>query len=432
MKSSQTMAGRQRLKRQHRLVGLLLALLVLCGGLQAMPSNADPVSAQVAPNEYLVKFVPGTRIAQREAAVQELGGHLVDRIDQLDVDLVRFPQQDQPGSVQAADAVLGTLEEHPLVEYIQPNYVYTVSEAGPRKAYVPLVITPGTFMPNDPGLKLQYAWSRLEALKGWGYDPGSQAVVAIVDTGIQLNHPDLQGKILPGYDFVDDDSSADDTLQGHGTHVAGIVGAVTDNGIGVAGTCPKCKLMPVRVLNGSGGGTSQDVVKGIVFAVDHGADVINLSLGGPLDDQTLAAGVKYAWNKGVFVACAAGNDGNNGNPINYPAYYDACEAVGATNSDDSHARYSEYGNWVDIVAPGTGIYSTYKNSSYATFSGTSMATPFVAGVAGLLAGQGLTNQQIRDRIRQTADRIPGTYPYYPGTTMYWSNGRLNLARALRP
>ncbi|MDP9310070.1 MAG: S8 family peptidase [Chloroflexota bacterium] len=419
------------MKGHHRLVGLLLALLVLGGGLQAMPSNADPISAQVAPNEYLVKFVPGTRIGQREAAVQELGGQLVDRIGQLDVDLVRFPQAGQPGSVQAAGDVVGTFEQHPLVEYIQPNYVYAVSEAGPRKAYLPLVITPGAVLPNDPSLNLQYAWGRLDAIKGWSYDTGSQAVVAIVDTGIQLNHPDLQGKILPGYDFVDDDRSADDTFQGHGTHVAGIVGAVTNNGIGVAGTCPKCKLMPVRVLNSSGGGNSGDVVKGIVFATDNGADVINLSLGGREDDQTLAAAVKYAWNKGVFVACAAGNDGDYGNPINYPAYYDACEAVGATNADDSHARYSEYGRWVDIVAPGTGIYSTYKNSSYAAFSGTSMATPFVAGVAGLLAGQGLTNQQIRDRIRQTADQIPGTYPYYSGTT-YWSNGRLNLARALRP
>lgn len=430
MRSLQARAWRQGLKRHYGLMGLLTALFFLSGVLWARPSNADPIT-QTVPNEYLVTFVPGTRAAQREATVQGLGGHIVDRIGQLNVDLVRFPTE-RPSSLQSAGDVVDVLAHHPLVEYIQPNYVYSVSDVGPRKSYLPYTIGPTHFVPNDPSLPFQYAWSKLDAYKGWLYDSGSEnVIVAVVDTGVQLNHPDLQNKLMPGYDFVDDDDVPDDTLNGHGTHVAGIVGATTNNGTGVAGTCPRCKLLPVRVLNAGGGGTTDDVAEGIVYAVDRGAKVINLSLSGEFDDETLAQAVKYAWNKGAFVACAAGNAGDKNNVVNYPAYYDACEAIGATNKDDSHALFSQWGQWIDLVAPGSGIYSTHlyysddPASGYATFSGTSMATPFVSGVAGLLAGQGLTNQQIRDRLRQSAEPIAGT-----GT--YWSNGRLNMWRAVQP
>lgn len=421
------------MKRHFGLMGLLLALLLLSSVLPAAPSHADPDSPQIVPNEYLVQFVPGTRAAHREAAVQGLGGHIVDRIGQLDVDLVRFRAVRQPGSVQAAGHVIDTLAQHPSVEHIQPNYVYTVSDAGPNKSYLPFAIGHPAFVPNDPSLSFQYAWANLEAYKGWLHANSNQnVVVAVVDTGIQLDHPDLKGKLVPGYDFVYDDADPDDA-NGHGTHVAGIVGAVTNNGVGVAGTCLNCKLLPVRVLDEYGSGSAGDVAQGIVYAADRGAKVINLSLGIEAPDQVLKVAVEYAWNKGAVVLCAAGNGGDKGNMLNYPAYYDACEAVGATNQDDSHALFSQWGQWVDIVAPGSAIYSTHLVlyddpdgvTGYATISGTSMATPFVSGVAGLLAGQGLTNQQIRNRLRQTADPIGGT-----GT--YWSNGRLNMWRALRP
>jgi subtilisin family serine protease len=178
----------------------------------------------------------------------------------------------------------------------------------------------------------------------------------------------------------------------------------------------------VRVLDNNGFGTTFDVAQGITYAADHGAKVINLSLGGG-SASTLRDAVNYAWNKGVFLACAAGNDGTSSTSDNYPAAYPNCFAVAATDSSDRKASWSTYGSWVEAAAPGVSIYSTYRGSGYATVSGTSMSTPHVSGLAGLLASQGLTNVAIRDRICSTADRIGGT-----GSS--WTCGRINAARAV--
>jgi len=251
-------------------------------------------------------------------------------------------------------------------------------------------------------------------------------VIAIIDTGVQLNHPDLQAKIVGGYDFVDKDSVPNDG-HGHGTHVAGIAAAVTNNSIGIAGACPNCSIMLVRVLNNQGSGSLSLVTKGILYAADKGAHVINLSLGGPVGDlkesRAFEDTVNYAWSKGSFLACAAGNSNTN-NPDNaYPAAYEKCFSVASTTKDDTRSKFSNYGSWIDIAAPGSSIYSTWNNGGYASLNGTSMATPHVAGVAGLLASQGFTNQQIEQRLCNGADRITGT-------STLWSCGRLNLYRAV--
>lgn len=396
----------------------MMAIVALSGALMA---RAVPPQQSHA-GEFLVKFAPRSSAAERAATVHGLGGELGKHIPGLEVDVVRFGDG---APLRAAGTLVEALERNPNIEYAQPNYPYTTVDTGPTQVFLPQIVGVNRFIPNDADLPDQYAWANIHAYEGWAITRGSSSVVvAIVDTGIQLSHPDLNSKIVEGYDFVDGDASANDTVNGHGTHVAGIVGAETNNGLGGAGTCPNCSLMPVRVLDGSGNGYTSDVIDGIRYAVDSGARVINLSLGGPNPDPLMEQALNYAWSKGVFVACAAGNNGNVGNPINYPAYYTNCEAVGAVGSDDKRATYSEYGTWVDVAAPGSLIYSTYRNSGWSYLSGTSMATPHVAGVAGLLAGQGLTNAQIRDRIAQTADPISGT-----GTL--WSNGRLNLLRAVR-
>lgn len=245
--------------------------------------------------------------------------------------------------------------------------------------------------------------------------------VAILDTGVQLNHPDLRGKVLQGYDFVNRDYSPNDG-NGHGTHVAGIAAAVTNNYTGMAGIAPRASILPVRVLGNDGSGSLQDVANGIVYAANQGAQVINLSLGSPASSSTLQNAIQYAWNRGAVIVAAAGND--NSRTPNYPANYPNVIAVASTDRYDSRSSFSNYGSWVEVAAPGQSILSTYPGSCYAYLSGTSMAAPHVAGLAALLAAQGRTQTQIRDAILDTTDPIAGT-------GVFWVYGRINAARAVR-
>lgn len=424
-----------------------LGWLIVLVALVALPSSSSQAArddreraSQTIPGEILIKFDSDSTPAQQAATVRALGGEIFDRVPQLGYVAARFPQLIGAAQSEQTAALLSALAADPLIELAEPNgrvHAYDLhdpqpttpdrtAQAGSWLAYLPMVGGLPFTSPNDTYLDIQYAWEMIEAFDGWAISQGSpNVVVAVIDTGVQLDHPDLQAKLVAGYDFVENDTTPDDE-QGHGTHVAGTVAAVTNNGIGVAGTCPLCKLMPVRVLDAAGYGSDLDVANGIVYAADHGAQVINMSLGGDAPATVLENAVDYAWNKGVLVACAAGNSGYNDddNPLQYPSYYGNCLAVGATDSWDERAYYSTYGQWVDIAAPGDYIFSTMLGSDYELLSGTSMATPHVAGVAGLLASQGLSQAQIRDRLQRTADPIAGTGEY-------WSNGRLNLLRAVR-
>ncbi|HET6312958.1 MAG TPA: S8 family serine peptidase [Chloroflexia bacterium] len=363
------------------------------------------LSAPAVPGQFVVKFRDGISDSAREVAITSLGGRFFDRIEAQDVDAVEFPALAKGSSLEATEAILNALKQNPNVEYVEPNYIYSTS-----------------FTPNDPGRTQQYAWNNIQAYSAWDVTQGSSSVViAIVDTGIQRNHPDLDAKIVAGYDYVQNDTAPDDG-NGHGTHVAGTSAAETNNGIGGAGTCPNCRLMPVRVLDNSGSGTLVNVANGINFAANNGAKSINLSLGGS-GSTTLQNAVDNAWNRGAFLACAAGNSNTSSTASAYPAAYPNCFAIASTTSSDARSSFSNYGSWVEVAAPGSSIYSTWLNSGYNTISGTSMATPHVAGLAGLLASQGLTNSQIRTRICNTADRISGT-------GSLWTCGRINAYRAV--
>jgi thermitase len=388
---------------------LCLALAALGSGtLSAAPhaekSSASALTLPAVPGQFLVKFAPGFASSARAQVAQSVSAQLIKRIDTLDIDLMEFPALKGKVSAQAVEQVISNLKRNPNVLFVEPNLIFQTQ-----------------FTPNDPGYSQQWAWNKIKAPQAWDVTQGSSStVIAIVDTGIQRNHPDLDAKIVAGYDFVDNDSAPDDG-HGHGTHVAGTAAAETNNATGGAGLCPNCSLMPVRVLDNSGSGTLENVASGITWAADHGAKVINLSLGAPSGAATLQSAVDYAWGKGVFLACAAGNDSTSA--PDYPGYYTNCFAVASTDSADAKSSFSNYGNWVEIAAPGSSIYSTWTGSSYNTINGTSMATPHVAGLAGLLASQGLTNAQIRDRIMNTADKISGT-----GT--YWIGGRINAYNAV--
>ncbi|MCS7252116.1 MAG: S8 family peptidase [Thermoflexus sp.] len=272
--------------------------------------------------------------------------------------------------------------------------------------------------PNDPYYGSdQWNLPRIRAPQAWDLITGtSSVVIAVIDTGVDYTHPDLSSsRIWLGYDFVNYDPDPMDD-EGHGTHVAGIAGANTNNGIGIAGVCWRCDLLAVKVLDQEGSGYDTDIADGIRYAADWGTasgkrTIINLSLGGLYSSSVLADAVFYARSQGALLVAAAGND--NTNVPFYPAAYPGVIGVSATNPSDQRAYFSNYGSYVDIAAPGVGIWSTYPPSVYPYgylylwASGTSMAAPHVAGVAGLVWSRRptLTPNEVCNLLLSTADDL---------------------------
>jgi type VII secretion-associated serine protease mycosin len=290
---------------------------------------------------------------------------------------------------------------------------------------------------NDSQRKRQWALSHLGAEKVWRKSKGKGAVVAVIDTGVWAKHPDLKGRVLKGWDFIESDSSAGDR-NGHGTHVAGVVAATANNRRGIAGLAPSAKILPVRVLNAAGSGNTATVARGIRYAVRKGADVINLSLAGEFSDAQLSSAISYARRKNVVVVAAAGNRGCSARTT-YPAAYPGVIGVGAMQRNGAIAPYSNCGPYVDLVAPGSGIQSTMirqpslsmpcaYGKTYCMLDGTSMASPHVAAAAAILVSRS------KNRLRATKIRqILSTRTTDIGAPGYDTSsgfGRLNVQRAL--
>ncbi|GAA1596977.1 S8 family peptidase [Actinoplanes couchii] len=280
---------------------------------------------------------------------------------------------------------------------------------------------------NDPYRGKQWDLKTIGIPTAWESSTGEGVVVAVIDSGVDASHPDLAGQVLPGYDAVADAGGGDSDVDGHGTHVAGTIAALTGNGKGIAGIAPDAKILPVRVLDASGEGYTSDEVEGIVWAVDNGADIINLSLGGTEADTAEKTAIEYARKKGVTVIAAAGNERKQGSPVSYPAAFPGVIGVAATDANDHVADYSNRGDYVDVAAPGSGILSTWIDGKYATANGTSMATPHVAAVAALLKAYqpDLTPDQIEQTLEKTAVDL-GT----KGFDTDYGNGRIDAAAAL--
>ena len=232
---------------------------------------------------------------------------------------------------------------------------------------------------------------------------GSGINVAVIDSGVNYNHPDLAPNYKGGYDFVNDDSNPMDD-NGHGSHVAGTIAAIRD-GKGVVGVAPSAGIYALKVLGSSGSGSYSDIVAALNWAVDHDMHIASMSLGGSSSSTTLANAVKNAYDEGVLVVAAAGNDGRNS--ILYPAAYAQAIAVGATDGSNKKASFSNYGSKIELVAPGVSIRSTVGGSSYSTYSGTSMATPHVSGVAALVWASGVatTPADVRTVLQNTAQDL---------------------------
>ena len=285
------------------------------------------------------------------------------------------------------------------------------------------------FTPDDPAISDQWALGKIDAYSAWDITRGADSViVAILDTGIDWNHPDLAANMWSnadgyhGYNFISDNwYPMDDNINGyddngdwvanvftyHGTHVAGVVGAVSDNGEGMAGLA-NIKLMAVKVMNESGEGTDATVSAGLHWATDNGADIVTMSLGVDGVSIALENAVEYAASHGVIMVAAAGNSGTS--VVSYPAAFPDVIAVGATDSSDRRASFSNYGEGLDVVAPGVNIYSTQGNGNYQYLSGTSTAAPHVAGVAALMLSinPALTPEQLAADINSTATDISMT------------------------
>lgn len=302
--------------------------------------------------------------------------------------------------------------------FIEPHYLYLTNETAEAADTLEI--------PNDM-LFSEYQWNLpiIETNRGWKLSKGSNdVIVAVVDTGVDLSHPDLKGRLLKGYNVVAPDEEPIDDV-GHGTHVAGIISANVNNGEGIAGMMWGGKILPVKALDKSGSGTTYSVAQGIIWATDNGAKVINLSLGNYADAQFLHEAIKYAFDKDVVLVAATGND-NTERP-GYPAAYPEVLSVSATDYNLQKASFSNYGDYVDVVAPGESIASTYPDNQYAALSGTSMASPHVAALAALIrsVNPDLKNTEVMDIIRSNVIDLGD-----PGHDNLYGHGQIDVYAAL--
>lgn len=293
---------------------------------------------------------------------------------------------------------LAELKNRSDVIYAEPNYEISQLD----------------IIPNDADLDLQYYLENIKAPQAWEYETGSSVViVALLDSGVDMAHTEVASKLVGGYDFVDKDTIPQD-MNGHGTHVAGIIAAVTNNGEGMAGLSWGARIMPLRVLDASGNGSYANTADAIRYAVDHGAQVINMSIGGTKYSEVLEDAINYAATNGVTLVAATGNSGISS--VLYPAAFGSVIAVGATDSVDLKAWFSNTGSAIDVVAPGVSIFSLYPGNSYRYLSGTSMATPMVAGFAALLWSlpEMKYSMQVENVIKSTAKDLgsPGWDSFY--------------------
>ncbi|GBG12174.1 peptidase S8 [Paenibacillus agaridevorans] len=317
-----------------------------------------------------------------------------------------------------------TLETEGLMQYFKANWKPEYTE--PHYLYLTNETTEATIVPNDT-LYSQYQWNlpSIQAEHGWTVSKGDEGVIiAVLDTGVQSNHPDLKDKLIKGTNIVNTGSDPDDDV-GHGTHVAGIIGASVNNGEGVAGVSWYNKIMPVKVLDSSGAGSTYSVAQGIIWAVDNGAKVINMSLGNYAQADFLHDAIKYAYERDVVLIAASGND-NTERP-GYPAAYPEVFAVAATDNNKGKASFSNYGDYIDVAAPGDSIASTYPGSQYAALSGTSMASPHVAALAGLIrsVNPDLSNEEVMEIMRVSAKDLGAE-----GKDNYFGYGEIDLDKAL--
>ncbi len=409
---------------------LLLIGLLLITGISTSPIQADTLSVNYESDQIVVKLSPTTSIETINS------NYMVSPVRQLLNNNIYLLQA---ASAADADQIVSAMSNDPTIEYAELNLIASAPEASGRDIYgwpdgnSDKDSQTSLQKESDPQLLFEFEWEMSGSESAHYYQQptvaqvnvdqslsqGNDVVVAVIDTGMDLNHPLLRNNITQNkYDFIDDDvlpqdefNNLDDDgdgfideVAGHGTHVAGIIHLVA----------PEAQIMPLRVLDSDGQGNSFIVAEAMLYALENGADIINLSLGTTYQSQFLLDVVAQVTDAGVVVVAAAGNYGED--TPQYPAAADCALAVTALGPGHIKAEYANYGPWVDLVVPGKHIYSTYPNGSFAWWNGTSMSAPFVAGQAALIVGYSpsLTLEEIGDLIAGTAVSLDNANPNYAG------------------
>ena len=421
---------RSRKQSLRLALSLALAAPLLAAGLltRAAPPPPD-LQAPHAAGELLLQWRGATKAPPSpeglDTLLASLQATVAETFPALGMVRLQLPE------TQLA-AALTRLQADPRVAWAEPNYLLQLD-----------------FTPNDP----YYATHQdnylpnMEMEAAWDLSRGDPAlVVAIIDTGVDFAHSDLAGSVwinagevpangldddangyvddVQGWDFFGEDNLPQD-VHGHGTHVTGIAAARTDNGLGIAGMAGAVTVMPLNIFSPQGFGTYADLIAAIIYATGNGAQVINMSLGAVSYSRGEEAAVDYAWQHGVLLVAAAGNNSNDA--MHYPAAHDHVLAVSSLTASDQRSSFSSYGDFVDLAAPGSSIMSTYRSNGYGLMSGTSMASPHVAGLAALIRSRNptLTNVEVRQILESAADDLGDA-----GWDPYFGHGRINGRRAL--
>jgi thermitase len=360
-----------------------------------MALMAGAFAQGTAPDQLIVKFKPGSQAVETQVHAAA-GVQVLRKLPSINWTLVKIPANKTKSQVAS-------------IYRSYPNYVTDVTEN-------PIVEFLDT-TPNDADYSKQWGPAKVQAPKMWDRNTGgTSTIVAIVDSGADMDHPDLAANLLPGFDVGDNDPNPEDVV-GHGTHCCGIAGAVGNNSIGVAGMGWKHKIMPIRIESSTTG--AFNAAAGIVYAADHGASVVSMSFRVGASPAMNDA-IDYAWGKNILLVAAAGNDGTQ--EMNFPASHSKVMAVASSAQDDSRSVFSNYGDWVDVAAPGEAIWSTVMGGGYDFKAGTSMACPLVAGLAGVLFAEGgvtMKNQQVWDILCASSDKVN-----------YVKFGRVNAGKAI--
>jgi thermitase len=352
-------------------------------------------------DELLIQPKAGVSEQKLKELLKGVGSTIVEEIPQIRVKRIKVPPH-------AFHKIMDGLSRNPHIKYVEPNFI-----AKPEIA------------PNDSYYSQQWHLPKISAPQAWDISVGSSIVpIAVLDTGVDPTHPDLASKLLSGYNFYDGNTDTRD-VYGHGTAVAGVAAALSNNSFGVTGIAWNNPIMPLRISAPDGWATYSAMASAITYAVDKGVRVINLSYGGTSSSTTLQNAVNYAWNKGAIVFASAGNSSTD-SPT-YPAACTNAVAISATTSNDLLASFSNYGNWIDLSAPGSGIYTTLNGGGYGYKSGTSFSAPIAAGLAALIisANPSLSNKDVVDIMKMNADDLGST-----GFDPYYGYGRINNYRSL--
>lgn len=427
--------------RLRLFLALVVAVILVAGEGAALSTPAYSVKGEVGhkhkvgkakirdgeavPKQILLRVNPGVSPESMKKLHLKAGARPISSIYKLGVTRVSL------GNVDIDDALRVYRSSH-LIEFAEPNYRRKAAE----------------YYPNDPLYPEQWGLIKIGTEKAWEYDDStlSTVKVAVLDTGIDLNHDDLKDalardpsnpdKVLGKHFYTDsyDRQASDDNIQddtGHGTHISGIIAGRTNNGIGIAGIAPAARIMPVKILDHAGFGDDASIAEGLIWAIDNGARVINMSLAGPTPSNTLASAIEYAIGKGAVIVAATGNNGTG--ELSYPAAYEGVIGVGAVDATDAWMQKSNFGPYVDVVAPGISILSTFLASKsndgqpYEWANGTSMAAGFVSGLAAMIfsINPKLTNDQVKGILFVTAEDLG-----LVGWDRYYGFGRIDASRAV--